>query len=181
MESIIRSINEQTRLALTSSRPLFHARIEVGSHVVKKNSKTIKNRRTKSGAIKPYIGNTQRQASAQDFLVLELRRRAADICLDKPIHDSVWAMLLFFYPNSQFFTQRGQINRKLPDLSNLYELPQDALQKAGILKNDSQIMSHDLSRKLPSGDENFYLEIFLLEYDEKWELEKWNRSVPLKP
>lgn len=37
--------------------------------------------------------------------------------------------------------------RHIVDLSNLYELPQDALQKAGILENDALIESHDGSRK----------------------------------
>lgn len=39
-------------------------------------------------------------------------------------------------------------DKRTCDLSNLYEFPQDVLQSAGIIKNDSLIESHDGSRKL---------------------------------
>jgi len=175
MERVTDKIQGQVRDALTSSRPLFHARIEVGNHVVKKNGKTIKQRRNRAGGFQKYIGNTQAQINAQDFLVLELRRRTADIGFGEPLTNSLWAMFLFFYPKDRFFTRDGKLSRKLPDLSNLYELPQDALQKAGVIKNDNLIRSHDLSRILPSPDENHYVEIFLMSYDESKELEQWKK------
>lgn len=51
------------------------------------------------------------------------------------------------------------------DLSNLYELVQDALQKTGIIKNDTQIESHDGSRKLYDPD-NPRTEIILRPFEE---------------
>jgi Holliday junction resolvase RusA-like endonuclease len=40
-------------------------------------------------------------------------------------------------------------NRKNePDLSNLYQGIEDVLQKAGVIQNDKQIVSHDGSRKI---------------------------------
>jgi hypothetical protein len=39
-------------------------------------------------------------------------------------------------------------SENIPDLSNLYEMPQDLLQEAGVLLNDRQIESHDGSRRV---------------------------------
>jgi Holliday junction resolvase RusA-like endonuclease len=51
------------------------------------------------------------------------------------------------------------------DLSNLYEAPQDMLEKAGILTNDNLIVSHDGSRRYIDRD-NPRMEIHLTECDE---------------
>jgi len=37
--------------------------------------------------------------------------------------------------------------KRLPDLSNLYQLGEDALEKSGILENDRLISGHDGSRR----------------------------------
>jgi len=37
--------------------------------------------------------------------------------------------------------------RRMPDASNLYEAPQDAMERAGVYKDDVQIESHDGSRR----------------------------------
>ena len=37
----------------------------------------------------------------------------------------------------------------MPDASNLYEFPQDALEKAGIITNDRLVEHHDGSRRIP--------------------------------
>jgi Holliday junction resolvase RusA-like endonuclease len=63
-----------------------------------------------------------------------------------------------------YYTKTGERRRTLPDLSNLYEMPQDCLQTAGIIDNDTDIISHDGSRRLP-GVEN-RLEILIYEVDE---------------
>lgn len=36
----------------------------------------------------------------------------------------------------------------IPDMSNLYQAPEDALQKAGVIADDRQIESHDGSRRI---------------------------------
>lgn len=45
-----------------------------------------------------------------------------------------------------FFGAWKDGQRNTPDLSNLYELPQDLLEICGVISNDSQIQSHDGSR-----------------------------------
>ena len=39
-------------------------------------------------------------------------------------------------------------NDNLPDASNLYQMPEDLLESAGVLENDRQIDSHDGSRRV---------------------------------
>ncbi len=75
-----------------------------------------------------------------------------------PIH------VCFKFIFNDFFTKKNEQRRTLPDLSNLVQLPEDVLQKAGIIQNDSQIMSLDGSRRLP-GSSN-YLEIYIWKFIE---------------
>ena len=58
--------------------------------------------------------------------------------------------------------RKGKISQRLPDLSNLYELPQDCLTEAGVIHDDHLICSHDLSRRL-IGDRHA-LEVFLFKH-----------------
>lgn len=54
------------------------------------------------------------------------------------------------------------MRKTIGDLSNLYQLPEDCLEKAGIIANDTLIMAHDYSRRLPA--EKNELEIYVLKY-----------------
>lgn len=74
-------------------------------------------------------------------------------------------MFLFFYPVRDFYTKKGRVSQNLPDISNLYEFPQDCLQAAGILKNDNLIKSHDFSRILPTIEKEPYIEMFIMKYE----------------
>jgi Holliday junction resolvase RusA-like endonuclease len=47
-----------------------------------------------------------------------------------------------------FYLQCKSTSENTPDLSNLYELPQDALERAGVLANDRKIEGHDGSRRV---------------------------------
>lgn len=136
---------------------LFHARIEMPSHVSKKNNRPIHGR----GSHK-WIGKSERLRFTETFLTLKLKELADQQGLSEPIDLPIWAVLHFHFPKDVYLTKKGVMNKKLPDLSNLYELPQDCLERAGVILNDSLICSHDYSRRL-IGD-RFLLEVFLLEY-----------------
>jgi Holliday junction resolvase RusA-like endonuclease len=58
--------------------------------------------------------------------------------------------------------RRGLRKATLGDMSNLYQGPEDALTKAGIITDDKIICDHNYSARLPS-DRN-ELEIFLFPY-----------------
>ena len=67
--------------------------------------------------------------------------------------------ITFLFPETKFFTKKGLRNKKIPDISNLYELVQDVLQKVEILEDDNLVESHDGSRRTPIKGEKYWLEI----------------------
>jgi Holliday junction resolvase RusA-like endonuclease len=81
--------------------------------------------------------------------------------IDDPIDCDIHAQFTFYFPESVYYTKKGDRSAKLPDLSNLYELPQDVMQDMGIIKNDTLICSHDGSRREAVEGSNYYLEIIL--------------------
>lgn len=103
-----------------------------GDPMTKKNHRPI----FRAGG-RPFIGKSNALRDAEEFIYWRLveQRSRNDIraAITTPVH-----VRFLFYRKTK---------RKC-DLSNLYELPQDALTKAGILADDSLIESHDGSRKL---------------------------------
>lgn len=133
--------------------------IEVQSHVIKKNSRPI----YRNGS-KTFLGKSKELINAEKAMTLNLRSQANIQGLKGPINDPLWVIMHFYFPRERFFTKKKQISRTLPDLSNLMQLPEDCLIEAGIIEDDSQIHSVDLSRRLPSHE--YRLEIFLLKYQD---------------
>ena len=138
--------------------------INVDSHVSKKNSRPIF--RTGGGKGRAFIGKSPKLVHAEAYLTQELRREWAAYCkalkrdlspIDYPIH------VKFTFMFKDYYTKHGVMSKKLPDLSNLYELPQDALQRAGIIENDVLIFSHDGSRREPCKSNTLLIEISTFE------------------
>lgn len=132
---------------------IFSCKVEVFKHAVKKNGRNF-NRTTG----RPFKSEDLRLAEkilASKFYMLKNTA--------KPLPDDhfINAEFLFYFPESHFFTKKGKVNQKLPDLSNLYELPQDCLQAAGIIQNDTLINSHDGSARLPHDSDKYILEVTL--------------------
>lgn len=122
---------------------LFHALIEVESHGILKNSKQIF-RNKKTG--KCFISSSDRAKKGGSNLVgafLKLKHQFKH----ETILDDVIAEFIFVYPKTKYFTKAGHRNKKLGDLSNLYQLVEDSLQKAGIIFDDGQIVNHGDSRR----------------------------------
>lgn len=143
---------------------LFYMRIPVEYHSVKKNNRQImRNRRTG----KMFLGKSGRLVSAeQELLTAMLSAKEYNVLEKKkyPITTPVQVTMKFYF--SKYFTKKGLVNKKLPDLSNLYQLPEDCLQKAGIIFDDYLIFSHDGSRRLPNQIMD-YLEIEIFHYESK--------------
>lgn len=151
------------------SHLLFHFITEVSGFSSKKNNKSIY--RGKGG--RPFIATNSKYKALDDILVLHLRRRAAELHLVKTISHPVRCVFHFFSPS--WVTKRGTINRRAGDLSNLFLGPEDALQKAGIIDDDSQILSYDGSRKILSQDTK--IEIYLFKIDPREYLSPVNTGV----
>lgn len=140
---------------------LFHSRFEVHKHAIKKNSRTIFTNK-KTG--RPFIGKSDTLRQSEQFLELMfLSEKNKWTKTLFPIEVPVCVRFDFYFAN--FFTKSGTINKKLGDLSNLYQLPEDSLVKAGILLDDSLIMTHGFSRKAPSNDGSDHLEVSIYEFN----------------
>jgi len=136
---------------------IFYATIEVDRHFTKKNSRPIYRR-----GGKPFIGKDATYAKAETAMVSCLRSQGVSHGISEPFECDVHAVFLFHFDN--YYVKDGsRRSKRVGDLSNLYQMPEDCLQKAGIIKDDSQIVSHDFSRRLPS--DKTYLEIILLKLD----------------
>jgi len=108
--------------------------IITGAPVIKKNSREIH----RMGNGRPFLGKSTKLKNAECSAVIELKsqKNAQKLkMITAPIH----AKFSFFLPT-----------RRLPDLSNLYQLGEDAMEKAEIIENDKLICSHDGSRRFYS-------------------------------
>lgn len=157
----IQALNTRIGESFGLDNLLFMASIPVEKHVIKKNSRTIFSNRA-TGRMFP--GKSIGLRSAEQYLTSKLKDFAQGFGIHEPISQPVWVIFHFYFEKSLYFTKKGQRNKNLPDLSNLYELPQDCLEMAGILENDNLIDSHDWSRRIPA--ENSRLDIFILKAPE---------------
>lgn len=136
---------------------IFKVSFPVPKHGILKNGKLIRfNRKTN----KSFIGKNDSVIYLERFLVSSLVR-TKEVHELNTIESDISVCFKFYFPKEVYFTKKGLRSRKLPDLSNLYELPQDCMIKAGIILDDTLICSHDGSRRLVSPDENYYLEIIV--------------------
>jgi Holliday junction resolvase RusA-like endonuclease len=99
-----------------------------GKPITKKNSKRIVRR----GSGRPFLISSDAYREWEASAVVQLRMQWRG---KEPL-EGEW--------NAAILSYLGP--RQRPDASNLYEGPQDALQLAGVVVNDSQIVSHDGSR-----------------------------------
>lgn len=126
---------------------------EVPFHAVKKNGRVIHGRGEKK-----WIGKSSRLKSAEEYMSLQFRQALQKLPRGfTPLKGDIHAIYRFYIPS--YFTKDGKRSRKIPDLSNLLELPSDELQKAGLIEDDSDIVSFDGSGRFPG--ENNVLEIEL--------------------
>lgn len=115
-----------------SSKALFTADVYVDTHYSKKNGRTF-NYRTGQIIYNPRV------RALEQSLVLQLQQRARDIHFGDPIDFPVH--LLCILQLSNFYTQKGKVNKRAGDLSNILQGVEDSLQKAGIISDDGLIVA----------------------------------------
>jgi Holliday junction resolvase RusA-like endonuclease len=141
---------------------LFYGRINVSKHVSKKNNRPIFQNR---GNRKAFLGKSDDLKAAEDNYLRQLHDLKDDQKIIKPIGSDLWIVCFFYF--SEFYIKDGsRRSKRVNDLSNLLELPMDCLQTAGIIEDDSQVCSFDLSRRFPSNDGTNFCEIFILKHKE---------------
>lgn len=116
---------------------LFSASIPVSYHATKKNSRPIMwNKKTN----RPFVGKNKRLVSAERELLSAFSELKRDLKIET-ITYPVSVKMIFEFEN--YYTAKGIMNKKLPDMSNLYQLVEDCLQKSGIIFDDYLIENHD--------------------------------------
>jgi Holliday junction resolvase RusA-like endonuclease len=108
-----------------------------------------------------FILKSAKAISAENLLKNKLQIEKLKKRIDT-ITEDIIAEFTFYFPESIYYTKQNVRSKKLPDLSNLYELPQDCLQSTKIIENDTQIVSHGKSSREPINDNNYWLEIKLI-------------------
>jgi Holliday junction resolvase RusA-like endonuclease len=121
--------------------PIFWITLDVEDHVVKKNNRPIHGRGQKK-----WIGKSNRLKQAENYLTLAFKSRMNKLGL-QTITGDIHAEFQFYFRD--FFTKEGKRSRRLPDLSNLIQLPEDCLQSAGVIENDTDIVCLDGSGRFP--------------------------------
>lgn len=124
-----------------NDKVIFKAIIELPKFPIKKNSKSIFRNRSTG---RPFIASNSKAQNLMNILNAELlKAKMMNKCglIDYDVNVS----FQFYFPSKVYFTKQGKRSNKVGDLSNLIEAPQDALQKVGILQNDSLICSLDQS------------------------------------
>ncbi len=144
---------------------VFHSIIQVFRHGVLKNSKRIlKNRRTGRTFLGSSVDALAQKRHLTNSLLQQNRTGLAFESKYRQIEPTSLAIeFLFAYPYKEIITKKGLLNRRSGDLSNLYQLPEDCLQAAGLILDDALIVSHAGSAKVLSPDENYYLSIKIFE------------------
>ena len=133
----------------------------VSRHAVLKNNKQIrKNRRT--GQV--FIGSNDKVIEAKENMLNYLEKYKKEYRI-KAVSNPVHVIFKFYFTDFYVKTGKneGKKSKRIPDLSNLYQLPEDCLENALIIKDDAQIIAHDGSRALPSLKDYNYIEIKVLE------------------
>lgn len=133
---------------------LFKIEVEVERHFVLKNSKNIRlNRRTGQR----FIASNDDVVEGKKYLERIFRENFSG----EPIKSYVNMKCEFVFPHSYFFTKKKERSRRVADLSNLYQVVEDALEASGVLLNDNLIEAHDGSRRVsgPVGEERFWLQV----------------------
>lgn len=144
------------------SEVVFKSRFKSQKHGSKKNRKKIfKN--FKTGRL--FIGSEAKTKELESILIDKLRIEKLKNRLDTITFD-VNAKIIFYFPASVYFTKKGHRSNKVADQSNLYQSVEDALQKAKVIHNDSQICGHDGSRRKPCEGTDYWLEIELTKFVE---------------
>lgn len=132
---------------------IFKASLKVHRHYVLKNNKQIVfNRKTR----RPFIKSSNEVVEAKEYLVNIFRSIHEG---RPPISQYVNLKCLFYFPQDVFFNKKKERSKKVADISNLYQIVEDALEEAGVIENDRLIESHNGSLRLQCNE--FKLEVEL--------------------
>lgn len=159
MKPLLEGISSTLESKFSLDKLLCMFSIPVGHHVVKKNNRPI---HVQGG--RPVIGKSPELRVAEEYLTLHLKSQSNSQGITRPYREDLWLIAHFYFKLEHYITHKGERKKSMGDLDNLLCLPIDCMQSAGIIFNDSQICSLDLSRRLVGPETR--LELFLLKFDD---------------
>lgn len=127
--------------------PIYTAELKLAKHLSKKNSRPIYKRGKGH-----FLGKSAQLHLIEKYMTQMFMVAAVKQGIKEPLDCRLHIKLTFLFENKKSFI--------LCDLSNLYELPQDCLQEAGVIKSDRLVFSHDGSRKILGTETVLKVEIF---------------------
>lgn len=136
---------------------LFHCSFPIEKHISKKNNRPVVN---------GHLIKSAKLRNAEKYLIEKFTYYKNMQKIEKPFNEPLWLIMHFIFPREDYYTKQSKYTQRskfVPDLSNMYEIVQDCLQSAGVIKDDALVESHDLSRRLVGRE--MRLEVFLLKYE----------------
>jgi Holliday junction resolvase RusA-like endonuclease len=142
---------------------LFKCIIELPKHAIKKNGKSIFQNKSTG---QRFIASNSKSQHLMSVLNAQLLKEKLKQRIDT-IECDVNVKFIFGIPSSVYFTKKQTRSSRVPDLSNMVEAPQDAMQKVGIITNDSNIYSLNGSCRVPIEGAVYKLFIEITKIEEK--------------
>lgn len=136
---------------------LFKAYFKVPKHGILKNSKQLL---FNKGTGKHFISKSDDAVICEQWMLARLRIEKIKQRLDT-ISTDINAKYVFHFPKTVYYTKKGERSLRIPDLDNLLSMPNDCLQKAEVISNDTIICSFDGSHRAEIEGTEYYLEIEL--------------------
>ena len=124
------------------SEVLFKCSFDVSKHFSQKNTKRI---------FKNRLVQDPKEQHHKNYLIQKLIIAKLKNKLDEPIKCDINLSITFVFPYSVYFTKKDQRSKKIPDLSNIIQGPEDALIKAKIIEDDTQVIGLDGCQRI-AGD-----------------------------
>lgn len=121
------------------SEVLFQCAFDVSKHFSQKNTKRIFRNRL----IQDPKEQHHKNYLIQKLIIARLKNK-----LIEPISCDINLSITFVFPKTVYFTKKGLRNKKIPDLSNLIQGPEDALAKASIIVDDTQVIGLDNCQRI---------------------------------
>lgn len=166
MKPLLDEVQSRIKSDFSLDKMLAMFSIPIDRHLSKKNGRPAFSINGRG-----VLGKTNELRKAERYLEAHFKQQALTQKIYTPIIEPIWCVYHFYYTLENYITKDGYMRKTIGDLSNLFELPSDSLQKAGVIANDSQICSLDLSRRLVGPETK--LEVFILKYEDR-ENPQWN-------
>lgn len=160
-KSILGAIDDRIKSNFNLNDLLAMFTIPVERHLIKKN-----NRPAFSINGRGVLGKTSELKKAEKNMCLHLRSQANKQKIYQPFSGPLWVITHFYYKLEDYITKAGVMKKTIGDLDNLLCLPLDCLEDSGIIENDSQVCSLDLTRRLVGNETK--VDIFILRHIDQW-------------